>query len=178
MATKNLGKVFITPKGVWNKSSSYTKLDIVTHKSQKVSYGYIATTDIPANIELTDSRWLNLYEVMDGDVTDDYKKLAASISENKEAVDVIYSKLQSLYGVEITSTAPTNTQTGLWIDPSSDETINIPELKDNVVNTTDTWSSQKIYNELQTVLSRISALETKTQTASDEDAAVYLGGDQ
>ena len=30
MATKNLGKVFMTPKGQWDKTLSYTKLDIVT----------------------------------------------------------------------------------------------------------------------------------------------------
>lgn len=40
MAVKNLGKVFITPKGAWNKSSSYTKLDLVTNKVNKISYGF------------------------------------------------------------------------------------------------------------------------------------------
>ena len=63
--------------------------------------------------------------------------------------------------MEITDTTPTNTQTGLWINPTSNESINIPELKDNVVNTTDTWSSKKIYDELQIVLNRISTLENK-----------------
>ena len=93
MAIKNLGKVFITPKGVWEKSSSYTKLDLVTNKVNKISYGYIATADIPTNTELTDSRWMNLYTVYDGDVTDEYKKLATSISENKNSVDEVYNKL-------------------------------------------------------------------------------------
>ena len=36
MATKNLGKVFMTPKGQWDKTLSYTKLDIVTNKIGKV----------------------------------------------------------------------------------------------------------------------------------------------
>ena len=94
MAVKNLGKVFITPKGAWNKSSSYTKLDLVTNKVNKISYGYIATADIPTNTEITDSRWMNLYTLYDGDVTDEYKKLATSISENKNSVDEIYNKLQ------------------------------------------------------------------------------------
>ena len=67
MAVKNLGKVFITPKGVWKKSSSYTKLDLVTNKVNKISYGYIATADIPTNTEITDSRWMNLYTLYDGD---------------------------------------------------------------------------------------------------------------
>lgn len=161
MTVKNLGKVFITPKGVWKKSSSYTKLDLVTNKVNKISYGYIATADIPTNTEITDSRWMNLYTLYDGDVTDEYKKLATSISENKNSVDEIYNKLQLLCGVEITDSMPTNTQTGLWINPTSNESINIPELKDDVVNTTDTWSSKKIYDELQIVLNKISALENK-----------------
>lgn len=77
--------------------------------------------------------------------------------------------MQKLYDVEISTTAPTNERTGLWVNPDDEQSVNIPELKDNVVNTTDTWSSQKIYTEL-------TALETKTQTASDADAATYLGG--
>lgn len=161
MSVNNLGKVFMTPKGQWNKTLNYTKLDIVTNKIGKISSGYIATTDISANTELTDSRWMNLYTLYDGDVTDEYKKLATSISENKNSVDEIYNKLQLLCGVEITDSMPTNTQTGLWINPTSNESINIPELKDDVVNTTDTWSSKKIYDELQIVLNKISALENK-----------------
>lgn len=161
MSVNNLGKVFMTPKGQWNKTLNYTKLDIVTNKIGKISYGYIATADIPANTEITDSRWMNLYTLYDGDVTDEYKKLATLISENKNSVDEIYNKLQLLCGVEITDSMPTNTQTGLWINPTSNESINIPELKDDVVNTTDTWSSKKIYDELQIVLNKISALETK-----------------
>ena len=161
MSVNNLGKVFMTPKGQWNKTLNYTKLDIVTNKIGKISSGYIATADIPTNTELTDSRWMNLYTLYDGDVTDEYKKLATLISENKNSVDEIYNKLQLLCGVEITDSMPTNTQTGLWINPTSNESINIPELKDDVVNTTDTWSSKKIYDELQIVLNKISALETK-----------------
>ena len=107
---------------------------------------------------------------------DEYKKLATSISENKNSVDEIYNKLQLLCGVEINDSMPTNTQTGLWINPTSNESINIPELKDNVVNTTDTWSSKKIYDEIQVLTNKLNTLETKTQTVSDEDADTYLGG--
>ena len=67
MSVNNLGKVFMTPKGQWDKTLSYTKLDIVTNKIGKISSGYIAITDISANTELTDSRWMNLYTLYDGD---------------------------------------------------------------------------------------------------------------
>lgn len=183
MATKNLGKVFMTPKGQWDKTLSYTKLDIVTNKIGKISSGYIATTDIEKNVEITDNRWLKLFDLNDGDVTDEYKALqkdvtnkAANVDTNKKAIDTIYNAMQKLYDVEISTTTPTNERTGLWVNPDDEQSVNIPELKDNVVNTTDTWSSQKIYTDLQSLLAKITALETKTQVASDEDAATYLGG--
>lgn len=148
MSTKNLGRVFMVPKGQWDKTLNYTKLDLVTNKVGKISYGYIATTNIPANTEITDSRWMNLYEVIDGDVTEDCKNLQKDVNDKATMVDTIYSKLQSLCGVEITSTTPINDQTGLWINPSSNETVNLPEINDDETNEVDTWSSQKIYNEI------------------------------
>ena len=182
-ASKNLGKVFMTPKGIWDKNLNYTKLDIVTNKVGKISCGYIATTDIEKNVEITDNRWLKLFELLDGDLTEEYKAVqtdvtnkATDVDSNKKAVDLIYSQMQKLYDVEISTTTPTNERTGLWINPDDEQSVNIPELKDNVVNTTDTWSSQKIYAELQSLLAKITALETKTQTVSDADAATYLGG--
>ena len=183
MMVKNLGKVFMTPKGQWDKSLKYEKLDIVTNKVGKISSGYIATTDIEKNVEITDNRWLKLFELLDGDLTEEYKAVqtdvtnkATDVDTNKKAVDLIYSQMQKLYDVEISTTTPTNERTGLWINPDDEQSVNIPELKDNVVNTTDTWSSQKIYAELQSLLAKITALETKTQTVSDTDAAAYLGG--
>ena len=177
MAIKNLGKVFMTPKGQWYKTLSYTKLDIVTNKVGKISSGYIATIDIEKNVEITDNRWLKLFELLDGDLTEEYKAVqtdvtnkATDVDTNKKAVDLIYSQMQKLYDVEISTTTPTNERTGLWINPDDEQSVNIPELKDNVVNTTDTWSSQKIYTELQSLLAKITALETKTQTVSDTDA--------
>ena len=182
-ASKNLGKVFMTPKGIWDKNLNYTKLDIVTNKVGKISCGYIATTDIEKNVEITDNRWLKLFELLDGDLTDEYKAVqtdvtnkATDVDANKKSVDLIYSQMQKLYDVEISTTTPTNERTGLWINPDDEQSVNIPELNDNVVNTTDTWSSQKIYTELQSLLAKITALETKTQTVSDEDADTYLGG--
>lgn len=183
MATKNLGKVFMTPKGQWNKALNYTKLDIVTNKVGKISSGYIATTDIPKDTAITDAKWLKLFDLVDGDITDEYKALqkdvankAKNVDTNKKAVDTIYDAMQKLYDVEISTTTPTNERTGLWVNPDDEQSVNIPELKDNVVNTTDTWSSQKIYTELQSLLAKITALETKTQIASNTDAATYLGG--
>lgn len=177
MATKNLGKVFMTPKGVWDKTLSYAKLDIVTNKVGKVSSGYIATTDIEKNVDITDKRWLPLFNLVDGDLTDEYKSVqtdvtnkATTVDTNKKAVDVIYEAIQKLYDVEISSTIPVNERTGLWINPDDEDVVSIPELKDNVVNTTDTWSSQKIYDELQAI--------SKYIPTEDEEKAYVFGGDK
>lgn len=153
-ASKNLGKVFMTPKGIWDKNSNYTKLDIVTNKVGKISCGYIATTDIEKNIEITDNRWLKLFELLDGDLTEEYKAVqtdvtnkATAVNTNKKAVDLIYSQMQKLYDVEISTTTPTNERTGLWINPDDiSGVINIPEIKDDEVSDVDTWSSKKIDN--------------------------------
>ena len=153
-ASKNLGKVFMTPKGIWDKTLNYTKLDIVTNKVGKISCGYIATTDIEKNIEITDNRWLKLFELLDGDLTEEYKAVqmdvankATDVDANKKAVDLIYSQMQKLYDVEISTTTPTNERTGLWINPDDiSGVINIPEIKDDEVSDVDTWSSKKIDN--------------------------------
>lgn len=153
-ASKNLGKVFMTPKGIWDKTLNYTKLDIVTNKVGKISCGYIATTDIEKNVEITDNRWLKLFELLDGDLTEEYKAVqtditnkATAVNTNKKAVDLIYSQMQKLYDVEISTTTPTNERTGLWINPDEiSGVINIPEIKDDEVSDVDTWSSKKIDN--------------------------------
>lgn len=169
MATKNLGKVFMTPKGDWNKTLSYAALDIVKVKTNKMTSGYIASTDIEANVEITDKRWISLYDLVNGDVTEEFKQALqkamddlTSVNETKNTIDVIAEQLKQLYDVEISTSTPTNERTGLWINPDKESSVSIPELKDNVVNTTDTWSSQKIYDELQAVLTKVEKLELKS----------------
>lgn len=173
-ASKNLGKVFMTPKGIWDKTLNYTKLDIVTNKVGKISCGYIATTDIEKNVEITDNRWLKLFELLDGDLTEEYKAVqtdvtnkATDVDTNKKAVDLIYSQMQKLYDVEISTTTPTNERTGLWINPDDiSSIINIPEIKDNEVSDVDTWSSKKIDNVTNSLKEDISTKITKFYACS------------
>ena len=173
-ASKNLGKVFMTPKGVWNKALNYTKLDIVTNKVGKISCGYIATTDIEKNVEITDNRWLKLFELLDGDLTEEYKAVqtdvtnkATSVNTNKKAVDLIYSQMQKLYDVEISTTTPTNERTGLWINPDDiSGVVNIPEIKDDEVSDVDTWSSKKIDNVTSSLKESMASKITKFYASS------------
>lgn len=158
MAEISLGKVFMTPKGVWDSTKQYQSLDIVMVRGVTSSTGYISTDVIPANTPISDKRWKTLFTVNDGEATADFNNKVNKVDENKKAVDTIYAELQKMYGVQISDTEPTEERTGIWVDTSSAETFSVPEIKDNVVNTTDTWSSQKINSELQKLLTKIEAL--------------------
>lgn len=53
--------------------------------------------------------------------------------------------------VEITNNGvqPTDGSVELWVDLKGRTVLTIPEIKDNSITSNDTWSSEKIYNELQ-----------------------------
>ena len=62
MANINLGKVALTPKGVWDINNTYEKLDIVSSNNKhKV---YIAIKDVPTGINITNNKyWENLIDI-------------------------------------------------------------------------------------------------------------------
>ena len=169
MAEISLGKVFMTPKGVWDGTKQYQSLDIVMVRGATSSTGYISTDVIPANTPINDKRWKVLFTVNDGEATDDFNNKVNKVDANKKAIDTIYAELQKMYGVQISDTEPTEERTGIWVDTNSTETFSVPEIKDNVVNTTDTWSSQKI-NQMVSV----DSYATKSDACADDDrVAIY-----
>lgn len=167
MAEISLGKVFMTPKGVWDSTKHYQSLDIVMVRGATSSTGYISTDVIPANTPINDKRWKVLFTVNDGEATADFNNKVNKVNANKKAIDTIYAELQKMYGVQISDTEPTEERTGIWVDTSSTETFSVPEIKDNVVNTTDTWSSQKI-NQMVSV----DSYATKSDACADDDRLV------
>ena len=155
MSTKSLGKVFMTPRGIWSKTNYYQTLDVVMVREATACKGYIATDNIEANIAITDSRWKELFIVNDGEATDDFNNKVKqvdtntkSVDANKKAIDIIYEQLKTLSGVEIIKNQPTNAKTAVWINPNEKDIITIPEVNDSLVNTVDTWSSAKISEEV------------------------------
>lgn len=169
MAEISLGKVFMTPKGVWDGTKQYQSLDIVMVRGATSSTGYISTDVIPANTPINDKRWKTLFVVNDGEATADFNNKVNKVDANKKAIDTIYAELQKMYGVQISDTEPTEERTGIWVDTSSTETFSVPEIKDNVVNTTDTWSSQKI-NQMVSV----DSYAAKSDACADDDRiAIY-----
>ena len=51
--------------------------------------------------------------------------------------------------VQVASEEPTNENVNIWINDKSKESYTLPEIKDNEISNVDTWSSQKIYDELR-----------------------------
>ena len=164
MSTKSLGKVFMTPRGIWSKTNYYQTLDVVMVREATACKGYIATDNIEANIAITDSRWKELFIVNDGEATDDFNNKVKqvdtntkSVYANKKAIDIIYEQLKTLSGVEIIKNQPTNTKTAVWINPNEKDIITIPEINDALTNKTDTWSSAKISEEVASASKSASA---------------------
>ena len=164
MSTKSLGKVFMTPRGIWSKTNYYQTLDVVMVREAKSCKGYIATDNIEANIAITDSRWKELFIVNDGEATADFNNKVKqvdtntkSVDANKKAIDIIYEQLKTLSGVEIIKNQPTNAKTAVWINPNEKDIITIPEINDALTNKTDTWSSAKISEEVASASKSASA---------------------
>lgn len=68
--------------------------------------------------------------------------------------------------IEVTTSEPSKENTQVWINPNEIDDFVLPEIKDDVVNTSDTWSSAKIdgkftelVNEIALIKQRIDALE-------------------
>ena len=71
--------------------------------------------------------------------------------ENAKSVGALREKLSSLKTISVSPTTPIDENTELWINPDATEGFPIPEINDDVTNTSDTWSSKKINNELQSL---------------------------
>lgn len=51
-------------------------------------------------------------------------------------------------GVELSDQEPTDKEVNVWINESSEQSFELPEIKDEEISQEDTWSSQKIRNEI------------------------------
>ena len=50
--------------------------------------------------------------------------------------------------IEVSSVEPTRRNTAMWINPDNRETFELPEIKDDDINSVDTWSSEKINHDI------------------------------
>ena len=84
-------------------------------------------------------------------IIDKVEQLKQNVNDKSDSVDEAYEQMKKLHCIEISEEAPTNERTGLWVNPESNEEINIPEIKDEEVSGIDTWSSQKINHEIDSL---------------------------
>ena len=77
--------------------------------------------------------------------------------------DSIRGQITRYNPIQVSNSKPTNSKAKVWINTSeedSDETdLQIPEIKDKVISSTDTWSSKKINELNEALLERIRVLE-------------------
>lgn len=71
-----------------------------------------------------------------------------SLEKLTEYDTLIKDKINSVNTIEVSETEPTGENVAVWLNPSSEDTINIPEINDSTTSLIDTWSSQKINSEL------------------------------
>lgn len=64
-------------------------------------------------------------------------------------------KLNNIKSTELSTTPPSSDNAQVWINPESSESFSVPEIKDDTVNATDTWSSKKIESEISSLKSNI-----------------------
>ena len=64
-------------------------------------------------------------------------------------------KLNNIKSTEVSTSPPSSDNAQVWINPESSESFSVPEIKDDTVNATDTWSSKKIESEISSLKSNI-----------------------
>jgi len=94
---------------------------------------------------------------------DTFTKLAAgSTTGDAELIDIrvgldgktyanagtaVREQIRDTHVIEVSETEPTRDNTQVWINPKEYESFRLPEIKDDIVNGEDTWSSTKIKSE-------------------------------
>lgn len=100
--------------------------------------------------------------------TSEFSALQVALSNlavaNAEA-KVYYKEMQAISGVKSSATEPTDKNISIWIKTSGISDIEIPEIKDDETNLTDTWSSQKISEMVNSGGSTIDSEELNTALA-------------
>ena len=86
------------------------------------------------------------------------------------AGDAVREQIRGTRTIEVTTSKPTKENTQVWINPNETDDFVLPEIKDDVVNSSDTWSSAKIdgkftelLNEIVLIKQRIDALTKEGQ---------------
>lgn len=89
---------------------------------------------------------------------------AVQVNDNGDRLDDVLneklnkSEIGNYSSASVSTTTPVSDNTQIWINPEDEENFSVPEIKDDTVNATDTWSSRKIDQELSSLKSNIAKL--------------------
>lgn len=73
-----------------------------------------------------------------------------------EEVKTYMEEIKNYATVKVSNEEPTEQSVALWINPDSNEEINVPEVLDNEISSEDTWSSAKINSEINKLKKSVS----------------------
>lgn len=73
---------------------------------------------------------------------------AADAAVTGRRISALESSVSTI--IEVSDTEPTTESTELWVDPNGTD-LSIPQINDDAVSSEDTWSSQKIQDELDAI---------------------------
>ena len=86
------------------------------------------------------------------------------------AGQAVRSQIQNYRDISVGSSAPTQNITSVWLDTNPDKQVEgfyVPEIKDDTINSTDTWSSSKIQNAINAVTPDVAVGES-SPTSSEK----------
>lgn len=108
-----------------------------------------------------------VHDIEDTQARTDIRNIKSNISTlqstDARLDDVLNEKLNksevgNYSSASVSSTTPISDNTQIWINPENEDNFSVPEIKDDTVNATDTWSSRKIDQELSSLKSNIAKL--------------------
>lgn len=116
-----------------------------------------------------------IYNFKDTEARNKGEENTKSVGILQKTINSLKEKVNSLKTISVSPETPIDENTELWIDTDATESFSIPEINDDVTNTSDTWSSKKINNELQSLLdennkkieSKVSIIEGKSLSTND-----------
>lgn len=115
------------------------------------------------------------------EVIPNVSELLAEIENMRAATQEANEAAEYAYGVStirVQDEEPTEEHVEVWIDTDSEESFASPEIKDNLVLDTDTWSSKKIDKEIRQLSEEIGEITTEklTQISDATMLGKYISG--
>ena len=98
---------------------------------------------------------------------ENFQKAIQDINTETTNAQNFISDMKKYGAVIVDNVEPESENIDIWINDSNVEEYSLPEIRDDEINTSDTWSSEKINTELQKTFA--------SSIATDEEANEYLG---